>query len=168
MYSQTVEYALRAAASLGIQWPTPATTKQIAKTTGVPPAYLSKVLQALARAGVVRSRRGVGGGISLVKGPRELSLLDVVNAVEPMHRIEACPLGLPAHAEGLCTLHKRLDDAFALIEETFRTTTLHEILEESTERKPLDKSESRTPKLETTPKSRIPMNDAKRNQPKRS
>ena len=137
MYSQTVEYALRAIASLGAQWPTPATTRDIAEKAGVPQAYLSKVLQALGRAGVVRSRRGVGGGISLMKQPTDLSLLEVVNAVEPMRRIEVCPLGLASHAEGLCAMHKRLDEAFATIEETFRGTTLAEILQELPERIPL-------------------------------
>ena len=63
MFSQTVEYALRAVAYLAYEAPAPRTTEQVAEATRVPPAYLSKVLQALSRGGVVRSQRGVGGGM---------------------------------------------------------------------------------------------------------
>ena len=47
MFSQTVEYALRAIVHLADQAPNPCTTEQIAKATKVPQAYLSKVLQSL-------------------------------------------------------------------------------------------------------------------------
>ena len=81
MFSQTVEYALRAVAFLAGQAPAARTTDQIAAATRVPKPYLSKVLQQLVREGVVRSQRGVGGGMSLVKAPAELTILEVVNAV---------------------------------------------------------------------------------------
>jgi Rrf2 family transcriptional regulator, nitric oxide-sensitive transcriptional repressor len=137
MFSQTVEYALRAVVHLADQAPNPRTTEQIATITHVPKAYLSKVLQALAKAGVVRSQRGLGGGIYLVKKPNEVTILEVVNAVEPVQRIRTCPLGLEAHGVRLCPLHKRLDNAMASVEEAFRSTTLAEILAEPTTSIPL-------------------------------
>ena len=137
MFSQTVDYALRAAAYLGIQSPVPATTKEIAETTRVPPAYLSKVLQALRRADVVHSRRGAGGGISLVKGPADLTILEVVNAVEPAWRSKGCPLGLASHKTELCPMHKRLDKAFTLVEDVLGNSTLADILAEPTHSFPL-------------------------------
>src|SRR5688572_29857748 len=97
MFSQTVEYALRAVVHLAHQAPVAQTTDKIAAVTLVPKAYLAKVLQELRRAGVVTSQRGVGGGITLVKTPAELTILEVVNAVEPIQRIRTCPLGLTAH-----------------------------------------------------------------------
>lgn len=106
-------------------------------TTKVPQAYLSKVLQALSRGGVVHSQRGIGGGMSLVKAPNELTILDVVNAVEPIARIRQCPLGLKAHGVRLCPLHKRMDNALELMEKAFQQTTLAEILAEPTESIPL-------------------------------
>ncbi len=66
--------------------------------------------------------------MSLVKAPEELTLLEVVNAVEPIQRIRTCPLGLTAHGARLCPLHKRLDDALAVVEDAFRKTTLAEVL----------------------------------------
>src|SRR4051812_12900829 len=87
MFSQTVEYALRAVVHLADKSPSPRTTDQIAAATRVPKAYLSKVLQGLCRAGVAKSQRGIGGGITLTKVPSELTILEVVEAVEPLGRI---------------------------------------------------------------------------------
>ena len=115
----------------------PRTTEQIAEVTRVPRAYLSKVLQSLSRAGVVHSQRGIGGGVALTKSAAELTILEVVNAVEPIQRIRTCPLGLEAHGEHLCPLHRRVDNAMAMVEEAFRNTTLAEVLAEPTRSVPL-------------------------------
>ncbi|MFO0950624.1 MAG: Rrf2 family transcriptional regulator [Isosphaeraceae bacterium] len=137
MISQTVEYALRAVVYLAGQAPEPRTTDQIATATLVPKAYLSKVLQGLVRARLVHSQRGIGGGMTLLRAPTELTILEVVNAVDPIQRIRTCPLGLKSHGVRLCPLHKRLDDALARFEGAFRETTLAEVLDEPTESIPL-------------------------------
>jgi Rrf2 family nitric oxide-sensitive transcriptional repressor len=146
--SQTVEYALRAVVHLASEAPDARTTEQIADATLVPRAYLSKVLQALARGGVVLSTRGLGGGMALVKKPEDLTILEVVNAVEPIQRIKTCPLGLAAHGTHLCPLHRRVDNALATMEQAFGATTLAEVLAEPTTSIPL------CPFPSTKPKSR--------------
>jgi Rrf2 family transcriptional regulator, nitric oxide-sensitive transcriptional repressor len=135
--SQTVEYALRAVVHLASHQPTALTTDQIAEKTQVPKAYLSKVLQSLARAGVVRSQRGLGGGMTLAIPPDQLTILQVVNAVEPIQRIRTCPLGLSSHGTNLCPLHRRVDLALESMEQAFASTTLKEVLTESTGSIPL-------------------------------
>lgn len=135
MFSQTAEYALRAIAFLGEQFPNARTTGEIAEATLVPAAYLSKVLQSLGRAKIVRSQRGIGGGMVLAIEPKDLTILDVINAVDPIRRIEECPLGLAAHGVKLCPLHTRLDDAMGLVEDAFRETTLADMLGESSGRR---------------------------------
>jgi Rrf2 family protein len=137
MFSQTVEYALRAVVHLADQAPAPRTTDQIAAATRVPEAYLSKVLQELVHARIVQSRRGRGGGMVLMKPPSALTILQVVNAVEPIGRIRECPLGLVEHGIRLCPLHRRLDNALAMVERAFRQTTLAELLAEPTGSRPL-------------------------------
>jgi Rrf2 family nitric oxide-sensitive transcriptional repressor len=137
MFSQKVEYALRAVVHLAFEAPSARTVEQIATATKLPPAYLAKVVQLLVHAGVLRSQRGIGGGIALVKSPTDLSILEVVNAVDPIERIRQCPLGLAAHGVHLCPLHKRLDSAYALVEDAFRKTTLAEVLAEPTTSVPL-------------------------------
>lgn len=137
MFSNTVEYALRAIVHLAYEAPEARTTAQIAEATLVPKDYLSKILQGLAKEGIVRTQRGVGGGVSLAKSPEQLTILDVVNAVEPIRRITTCPLGLSAHGVKLCPLHRRMDDALASVESAFRSTTLAEVLAEPGESVPL-------------------------------
>lgn len=137
MFSQTVEYALRAVVHLAGASPEPQTTEQIARATRVPQAYLSKVLQNLVQAGLVRSQRGIGGGMSLARPPAELTILAVVNAVDPIRRIHTCPLNLAAHGVRLCPLHKRVDQALALVEDAFARTTLQEVIDEPSESIPL-------------------------------
>jgi Rrf2 family transcriptional regulator, nitric oxide-sensitive transcriptional repressor len=137
MFSQKVEYALRAAVYLASRSETPHTTDQIAETTKVPRAYLSKVLQAMVRAGVLRTQRGLGGGVCLAHKPEELTILQVVSAVDPIQRIRTCPLGLAAHGVHLCPLHARVDKALATVEEAFASTTLAEVLAEPTQSIPL-------------------------------
>jgi Rrf2 family protein len=137
MFSQTVEYALRAVVHLAYEAPEARTTAQIAEATQVPKDYLSKILQGLAKKGIVSTQRGVGGGVSLGRAPEELTILDVVNAVEPIERITVCPLGLKTHGVRLCPLHRRVDDAMALVEGAFGKTTLAEVLAEPSESVPL-------------------------------
>ena len=79
----------------------------------------------------------VGGGVALARSPEELTILEVVNAVEPIGRIKSCPLKLSSHGTNLCPLHRRLDDAMAAVEEAFGGTTLAEILAEPSSSVPL-------------------------------
>ena len=130
MISQTAEYALRAVVHLAAEDETMSqTVEQIAAGTRVPAGYLSKVLQSLSRAGLISSQRGLGGGFRLVKTAKEISVLEVIRAVDPIQRILTCPLGLAAHGTRLCPLHKRLDDAVAMIEEVFGAATIAEMLD---------------------------------------
>ncbi|MBM3994118.1 MAG: Rrf2 family transcriptional regulator [Planctomycetes bacterium] len=137
MFSQTVEYALRAVVHLASNMKRPQTTEEIAKVTKVPQAYLSKVLQSLVAAGIVKSQRGIGGGMALAKPPSDLTILEVVNAVDPIRRIRSCPLELASHGVRLCPLHHRVDKALGLVEEAFQSTTLQEVIDEPTESFPL-------------------------------
>ena len=137
MFSQTVEYALRAVVHLAQHAPAARTTDQIAAGTLVPRAYLSKVLQSLIRAELVHSQRGLGGGMALGKPAAKLTILEVVNAVEPLKRIRTCPLGLAAHGVHLCPLHSRLDEAIATVEQALGNSTLGELLAKPTRSVPL-------------------------------
>jgi Rrf2 family protein len=138
MISQTAEYALRAVVCLGTApGQRPLTTHAIADKTLVPAGYLSKVLQGLGRAGLVESQRGLRGGFVLGRSLDEVSVLDVINAVDPIKRIKRCPLGLVGHGTRLCPLHRRLDDAIAQVESLFQGTTIAELLEERSSSVPL-------------------------------
>ncbi len=118
MFSQTVEYALRAVVWLAQHRETgPVGNRTIAEVTQIPTSYLSKILHDLALAEILKSRRGVGGGFQLIPSPDELTVLDVVNAVDPIKRITGCPLKLESHCDKLCPMHARLDAALGLVED---------------------------------------------------
>lgn len=137
MFSQTVEYALRAVVYLAQNASKPQTTGDIARSTQVPKAYLSKVLQGLRAKEIVRMQRGVGGGVTLARSADELTIYDVVNAVDPIKRINTCPLDLASHGTHLCALHRRMDNAIMVMENAFSCTTLAELLQEPNPSVPL-------------------------------
>ena len=130
MFSQTAEYALRACIALAQSPDLPLTTLEIARRTRVPAGYLSKVLQMLARARLIRAIRGLHGGYQLHRSAALLKILDVINAVDPIRRIRTCPLDLPEHGACLCPLHRRMDNALAAVESALGASTLAEILSE--------------------------------------
>jgi Rrf2 family transcriptional regulator, nitric oxide-sensitive transcriptional repressor len=126
--SRTAEYALRAVVFLGCQAGRPATTQRIAAGTKLPAGYMAKVLQALGRSGLVDAQRGLNGGYVLARPLEELTVLHVVNAVDPLRRIDPCPPDLAEHQESLYALHRRLDEGIALIESFFEQTTVGQLL----------------------------------------
>ena len=127
MLSQTFEYALRAMMHLAGLNGEAATSQRIARQTKVPTGYISKVMRDLVVAGLVDSYRGRGGGFSLARPPEGITILDVLNAVDPIKRVAKCPIDNPAHAN-LCGFHRRLDGAICQIQSVFGGTTLAALL----------------------------------------
>ena len=136
MLSKTAEYALRAAVWLGHELDQTQSADQLAERTQVPRRYLHKVLQDLARAKIVRSQSGPGGGYALARAPQKITILDVVNAVAPLQRIRHCPLGLTSHTR-LCPLHKELDSVYAATEKSLANVTLAQLLRSTNKIVPL-------------------------------
>lgn len=137
LISRTSEYALRAVIWLVQEPARSQTTRQIAAGTRTPPDYVSKVLQLLAKTGLVRSQRGLGGGFRLAGDPAQITVLDVINAVDPLEHIHTCPLGLKAHGKNLCPLHCGLNDVVIQMEATFAKTKLTDLLNSDTPSIPL-------------------------------
>lgn len=149
MLNQTAEYALRAMSCLAYEPDRLMPTNELAEFTKVPQNYLAKVLQSLAQAELIVGRRGVGGGYRLAKPAEQISLLDVINAISPVERITACPLGLDNHAGRLCPLHRRLDLAAKQTIETFGGITLKDVISERDAARPLCDT-SRTARVDMT------------------
>ena len=137
MFSQTLEYALRAVVCLAQQDPKPLTTLHISALTHVPSGYLSKVLQSLGKAQIVSACRGIGGGYKLSIPPGQLTILQVVDAIDPLKRIDCCPLRLQSHGSDLCPLHHRMDRVLQDAQETFAATTIADLLNDPAHPMPL-------------------------------
>lgn len=137
LLSDASEYALRAIIWMAQQPPGVQKVRVIAAETQSTPGYLVKVLQNLAKAGILSAQRGAKGGFRLEKDPAKLTALDVINAVDPIERIRTCPLGLESHGVNLCPMHRRIDDAIATVEKSFASSTIQEMIEDPSPSKPL-------------------------------
>src|SRR5690606_38695939 len=95
------DYASRALLSLALRGSDagPTSVRDIAERTGLPQPYLEQILLALKGAGIVRSKRGVGGGYVLARPPEEITLGEIVAAVDGP--IALGDFGEP-HQDGAC------------------------------------------------------------------
>ncbi len=95
------DYASRALLSLALHdgESDPTSVRDVAERTGLPQPYLEQILLALKGAGIVRSKRGVGGGYILARPPEEITLGQIVSAVDGP--IQAGDFGEP-HQNGAC------------------------------------------------------------------
>ncbi|MDY7104531.1 MAG: Rrf2 family transcriptional regulator [Actinomycetota bacterium] len=95
------DYASRALLSLALHAGEgrPTSVRDIAERTGLPQPYLEQILLAVKGAGLVRSKRGVGGGYVLARDPSAITLADIVGAVDGP--ITAGDFGEP-HSDGAC------------------------------------------------------------------
>jgi Rrf2 family iron-sulfur cluster assembly transcriptional regulator len=91
--SQTTGYAILALSCIGSWKGDWVLSKTIHECTGVPMPYLRKILFQLSKTGLIQTKRGYQGGFCLERAPEEISLLEVVRAVEP-ERASDCLLGL--------------------------------------------------------------------------
>lgn len=107
IYSQSSKYAIRAFVNLASQ---PegrfAMVKNIADEEQIPAHFLAKILQQIARKGLLKSSKGPTGGFCLKVAPNKLKLIDIVDAVDGLNNFNACAGGLPectsAKACSLC------------------------------------------------------------------
>lgn len=95
------DYASRALLSLALHSSGngPTSVADLAKRTGLPQPYLEQILLALKGAGIVRSKRGVGGGYVLARSPERITIAQIVSAVDGP--IVAGDFGEP-HEDGAC------------------------------------------------------------------
>jgi len=95
------DYASRALLSLALHadGTAPTSVRDIAERTGLPQPYLEQILLALKGAGIVRSKRGVGGGYTLAREPASITLGEIVSAVDGP--IAVGDFGEP-HQNGAC------------------------------------------------------------------
>lgn len=108
MLTQTSEYALRAMVYLARKGEGHyAGVKEIAKATDVPTNYLAKILQQLAKANVLESQKGFGGGFRIGKKLSKINLLAIVDPLENISKFKRCVLGHRMCNDAMaCPLHE--------------------------------------------------------------
>lgn len=89
--TRQADYAVRAVIYLAKLGPTQrAATSQIAQEQQIPPSFLAKIVSQLSVAGLLQTSRGARGGVSLAKSPEEISLLEVVEAIDGPILLNEC------------------------------------------------------------------------------
>lgn len=126
--SHTSEYALRAMIWLLREGAGPQTARQVADGTRMPPHYVTKILQALGRAGLVSAHRGLGGGFRLEADPDRITMLDVVQAVDPLETVRPCPACSGTCGSVGCALHDGLNRMRQQLESLLEHTRLADLL----------------------------------------
>ncbi|MCG8468352.1 MAG: Rrf2 family transcriptional regulator [Gemmatimonadetes bacterium] len=132
MLSQTAEYALRAAVELSERYEEgPIRVDDIASRLAVPRNYLSKILHALAKDGLLRSTRGPSGGFELARPPSKIPIEDVIRPFDPglVSGARACLLGRKACGDAdPCAAHSRWGVVRAQVQSFFAETTLEKLV----------------------------------------
>ena len=96
----------------------------------IPPQFVLKVLQALARARLIESQRGVGGGFVLTADPERTSLLDVIEAIEGPTALNACLTSSAGCARSTwCPAHRVWVEAQAAMTGVLRSATIGSLAE---------------------------------------
>ncbi|MCD6405904.1 MAG: Rrf2 family transcriptional regulator [Planctomycetes bacterium] len=102
------------------------TTGEIASALDASEAHLSKVLQRLAKSGIVTSARGPKGGFTLGKAPGEITFLDIYEVIDGPLTDVNCLLGAPI-CDGECILGDLLETLNTLVRERLETTRLSDV-----------------------------------------
>jgi len=126
MLSRTAEYAVRAMVALRSEDARrPLLARQVAERTGIPTNYLSKVLNNLARAGLVTGTRGRNGGYRLARPARQITAYDIVCEFDPLSDQRRCFLGnAVCSKETACPAHDQWDKVWSVYEKFLQSTTL--------------------------------------------
>ncbi len=102
---------------------------RVSESLGFSHAFLTKVLQVLTQAGLHRSLRGPNGGVALARPASEITLVEIVEAIDGPALFEACILGLPRCGEDQpCLLHERWAPVRGDIQALFARTSVQEMV----------------------------------------
>ena len=107
-----------------------AATSQIAEEQEIPPSFLAKIISQLSIAGLIHTSRGARGGVSLARKPEDVSLLDVVEAIDGPITLNDCTQDPDICTFGeTCPLHEVWCETQAELVNKLRSSTFDKLLE---------------------------------------
>ena len=123
--TRQADYALRAMLYLTkLDENQRAATSQIAQEQHIPPSFLTKIISQLSIAGLIHTSRGARGGVSLARNPEEISILEVVEAIDGPLALNECTQNPSACVMGEnCPLHSLWCETQAELVDRLRKTT---------------------------------------------
>ncbi|GAB4335357.1 MAG: Rrf2 family transcriptional regulator [Candidatus Abyssubacteria bacterium] len=129
--TRAAEYAIRGILYLSLQPKgSVCLLSEISERQQIPPSFLSKIFQNLSRAGIVNSSRGTGGGFALTKGPEDITLLDVLEAIDGRISLNVCVTnGNACGNQPVCAVHGVWCQAQENLLDLLRSKTFSELAE---------------------------------------
>jgi Rrf2 family protein len=126
-WNARTQYACLAVVELGRQFPSgaPIQIKAISEKLAIPTQFLVQILLQLKSVGLVSSTRGAAGGYQLTRHPEEVSVWDVIQAVDPSHESPTAEAG-SAERVALVGVFRQAEEA---AQEVFRRTTVAEMID---------------------------------------
>ena len=127
--TRKADYAIRCVLHLSRDPEAVTSVEEISKAMFVPKTFLAKILQSLMKAGLVRSVRGVKGGFQLAKRPKDINLLDVIEAIQGPSAPNLCAVDKRmCQLSGGCTVHPVWMKIKEMVEKELRKKTFAELL----------------------------------------
>ena len=128
--TRQADYALRAMIYLARLEPNQrAATSQIAEEQHIPPSFLAKIISQLSIAGLIHTSRGARGGVSMARTPGEVSILEVVEAIDgPIALNECTAISGSCQFGEDCPMRPIWCDTQAELVEKLRNTTFEQVL----------------------------------------
>ncbi len=128
MLSLTTKYALRIAGFLADHPGETIQGEQIAKATGIPANYLSKILNQLRKHGIVHSQKGWGGGFALQPSARSTPIAHIVALFDGAQAQRSCIFGLPrCDPDHPCPLHPHWERISKVYDKMLSSTTIADL-----------------------------------------
>lgn len=125
IYSKACEYGIRAMTHLALHPDERSVVRDISDSEDVPHYFLGKILQTLAKHGLVSSTKGPGGGFGLAKPADEITLYDIRGAIDGNDDLYACAVGYEGcTAQSPCALHHDFEPLRDQIIDYLQSTTL--------------------------------------------
>jgi len=129
--TRAADYGVRAMIQLGSENNgTRASLSELAHAAEVSPAFLSKVLQRLVKAGFIASRRGKRGGFEMLDRGREASLLEILDALDGIPALNLCLLEGSCHRSPWCPAHPVWKEAQDRMREVLGSASLAQLVAE--------------------------------------
>jgi len=131
--TRAADYAVRVMIHLaGLPSGSRASRENLAQMGQIPIHFLGKILQSLTRAGLIASHRGATGGFSLLRRADELTLLDVIEAIEgPLWLNQCVDPSQPCARQGWCEAHRLWVEAQEAMVKVLRSACLTDLARDS-------------------------------------
>ena len=135
--TRATEYAIRTIIYLAQQPKNEIVLKKdICRTQDVTPAFLTKILQPLIKAGIVSSQRGVGGGFLLSVDPAEITLLDILQAEEGELKLNHCLVDDDfCQRDDFCSAHEVWHEAQEEMVQVLKKYNVEELVQREKEKR---------------------------------